>query len=55
MNRILTPSIVIAAGGMLLALIEMLLPLEGARDAAKAAIGILFLELLAEQIAGIFR
>ena len=55
MNRIVKATLAIAAGGMLFALIEMLLPRSETRTAAKTAIGILFLELLIEQIASIFR
>ena len=43
----------IAACGMLLALAEMLLPRSGVRTAARAALGILFLEILIGQILGI--
>jgi hypothetical protein len=46
---------VIAAGGLVLTLLEALLPRSAARSAARAAIGLLFLELLATGIIGIFR
>jgi hypothetical protein len=44
----------IAAAGMLCTAAEMLLPRSGTRSAAKAAIGLTFLALLAEKIAVIF-
>ena len=36
--------------GLLLTLLETLLPRSGVRTAAKVALGLLFLDLLAEQI-----
>ena len=55
MNRILQSALAVSAGGIFLTLAETLLPRSKTRKAAKAAIGILFLELAAEQIIGIFR
>ena len=43
-------ALAIAAGGLLLTLLETLLPRSGVRTAAKVALGLLFLDLLAEQI-----
>jgi hypothetical protein len=45
----------LAAGGLVLTLAESLLPRSAARSAARAAIGLLFLELLACSVIGIFR
>lgn len=55
MNRVLESALAISAGGILLTVTEMLLPRSKTRSAAKTAIGILFFELLLEQIIGIFR
>ena len=55
MNSILRSALAVSAGGIFLTLAETLLPKSKTRNAAKAAIGVLFLELLAEQIVGIFR
>ena len=55
MSRIVSASLGIAAGGLVLSLIEALLPRSTVRTAAKAAIGLLFLELLVTGIVGIFR
>lgn len=54
-DRITEAALTVAAGGLLFALIESLLPRSGTRAAAKAAIGVLFLTLVALKIAGIFR
>ena len=54
MNALMRAAIAISAGGLFLTLSEMLLPRSKSRTAAKAAIGILFLELLADEIADIF-
>ena len=45
----------IAAGGMCLTVLETLLPRSGVRTAAKIAMGLLFLNLLVNQILGIIR
>jgi len=45
----------LAAYGLMLTLCEQALPRSGVKKASKAAIGLLFLQLLAEQIAGILR
>ncbi len=55
MSRIVSASLAIAAGGLVLSLIEALLPRAAVRTAARTAIGLLFLELLASGIVGIFR
>ena len=55
MNRIFLSALAVSAGGMIMTMAEMLLPKSKIRGAAKAAIGVLFLELWAEQIACIFR
>ena len=54
MSVFIQAAIAISAGGLFLTLSEMLLPRSKSRIAAKAAIGILFLELLAGKIADIF-
>jgi hypothetical protein len=46
-------AVTLAAGGTIAALAEALLPHTEIRKAAKTAIGIAFLELLATEIAGI--
>ncbi len=55
MNGVVRTALLVAAGGLVLTLAEALLPKTAVRTAARAAIGILFLELLASGIAGIFR
>jgi len=47
-------AVAIAAAGVACAIAETLLPRSGTRTAAHAAIGLTFLALLAEKIAGIF-
>ncbi|MBQ5991262.1 MAG: hypothetical protein IJL62_01800 [Clostridia bacterium] len=55
MNAIVRAALTLAACGLVFALCELILPRSGVRRAAEAAIGLLFLELLAEQIAGILQ
>ena len=55
MNRLIQTVLMLAAYGLMLTLCEQVLPRSGVKKAAKAAIGLLFLQLLAEQIAGILR
>ena len=44
----------VAAAGVVCTLAELLLPRSGTRAAARTAIGLTFLAVLAEKIAGIF-
>ncbi len=53
MNALTFCAVRLAAGGMLLALAEILLPRSQVRNTARTAFGLLFLELLTEQIVGI--
>jgi hypothetical protein len=53
MSALTLAAIRFAAGGMLLALAELMLPRSAIRNTARAAFGLLFLELLTEQIVGI--
>ena len=53
MNALIRSVCVIAAGGLVLSLAETLLPESGVKKTACVAIGLLFLELFAEQILGI--
>lgn len=53
MTGILKTVLVIAAGGLILTLIESLLPRTCVRTSAKTAVGLLLLALLASEIAGI--
>lgn len=53
MNALTLAAVRLAAGGMLLALAEVLLPHAEIRSTARIAFGLLFLELLTEQIIGI--
>ncbi|MBR0507581.1 MAG: hypothetical protein IJJ86_03135 [Clostridia bacterium] len=48
-----TGILTLAAAGVICTVAETLLPRSGTRSAAQAAIGVTFLALLAEQIAGI--
>ncbi len=54
MNSIAESAVKLGTGGLLLALIELLLPRSGTRTVAKTAIGLLFLQMLAQNISGIF-
>lgn len=53
MNRITAAVLTLAACGAILTLCDRILPGSGVRKAAKAAIGLLFLLMIAEQITGI--
>jgi hypothetical protein len=55
MSKLMHAALTLAAGGLTLTAIELLLPRSGIRRTAKTAIGLVFLELLAAQIADIFR
>ena len=55
MSRIIRATLTVAAYGLVLTLCEQALPRSGIRKAARASIGLLFLQILAEQIAGILR
>lgn len=55
MERIVCAVLTLSAYGLVLTLLEQSLPLSGVGRSSKAAIGLLFLRLLAEQIAGILR
>lgn len=55
MDRIIKAALAIAAYGLVLTLCEQALPQSGVKRAAKAAIGLQFLRILTEQIAGILR
>ncbi|MBQ2202622.1 MAG: hypothetical protein II412_08605 [Clostridia bacterium] len=55
MDGIIKAVLTLAAYGMVLALCEQALPPSGVKKAAKAAMGLLFLRMLTEQIAGILR
>ena len=55
MGRITKAVLTLAVFGSVLAVCEHALPKSGAKTAAKAAIGLLFLKLMAEQIAGILQ
>jgi hypothetical protein len=54
MTGLIQTALTLAAGGLILTLIELLLPRSAIRGAAKTAIGLVFLEMLATQIADIF-
>lgn len=55
MDRIVRAVLMLAAYGLVLTLCEHALPQSGVRKAARAAIGLLFIALLAQQIAGILQ
>ena len=55
MDRIIRAVLIPAAYGLILTLCEQILPRTGAGKTSKAAFGLLFLRMLAEQIAGILR
>ena len=55
MNRIVKAVLTLAACGLALTLCETALPKSGVRKAAYAAMGLLFLELLSSEIAGILQ
>ena len=55
MSHIVKAVLMVSAYGLLLTLCEQILPRSGVKRASKAAIGLLFIKLLAEQIAGILR
>lgn len=55
MNGIVRAALTLASFGLILALCELILPRSGVKKAAEAAIGLLFLEQLAEQITGILQ
>lgn len=55
MDRIFKTVLMLAACGVTLALCEHALPQSGVRKAARAAIGLLFIGSVAEQIAGILQ
>ena len=54
MSELLKSAIALAALGTVLTLLEGLLPRGGVRNAARAAIGLLFAAYLARQICSIF-
>jgi hypothetical protein len=54
-RTVIRSALTLAAGGMALWMAEQLLLRTPVRTAARAALGVLYLELLAQQIAGIFR
>lgn len=54
MSRLTGSVLRLAACGVLLSLAELLLPRSDIRTTARVAFGLLFLELLTEQIVGIF-
>ena len=54
MSRLLRAAIALAALGTVLTLCEELLPRGGGKQAARAAIGLLFTAYLAQQLASIF-
>ena len=54
MNALVKSAIALAALGSILTLLEALLPRGGVKNAAHAAIGLLFAAYLAQQIRGIF-
>ena len=53
MNALFRCAVTIAAGGMTVTLAETLLPRSSVQKTARIAIGLLFLELLTQQIIGI--
>lgn len=53
MTRLVKAVLTLAACGLVLTLCEQALPHSGVKRASRAAIGLLFLRVLAEQIAGI--
>ena len=55
MERIVRAMLTLSAYGLVLTLLEQALPRSGVLRSSKAAIGLLFLELLAEQITGILQ
>jgi hypothetical protein len=55
MERIVKTVLMLAAYGLTLALCEHAIPQSGVRKAARAAIGLLFIGTVAEQIAGILQ
>ena len=54
MNTMLRAVWTIAAGGLLMTLAELLIPRSNLQKSVRVALGMLFLELLTEQILGIF-
>lgn len=54
MSRFVSAAIALAALGTVLTVTETLLPRGGVKNAARAAIGLIFTAYLAQQIAGIF-
>lgn len=55
MDRMIKAALTIAAYGLVLTLCEQTLPQSGVKKPSKAVIGLLFLQILTEQIAGIFQ
>ena len=55
MERIIQSVLMLSAYGLVLTLCEQALPRSGVGRASKAVIGLLFLRMLAEQIASILR
>ena len=55
MDRIIRAVLTLSAYGLVLALCEKALPRSGVGRSSKAAFGLLFLRMLAEQIAGILQ
>ena len=55
MERIIRAALMLSAYGLVLTLCEHALPRSGVGRSSKAAIGLLFLRLLAQQIADILR
>ena len=55
MNSLMRIALTLAAGELIVTVIELLLPRSEIRRTAKAAVGLVYLGLLATQIADIFR
>ncbi len=55
MERLIRACVLLGAYGLILAMTEFLLPEAGVKRTARAAVGLLFLKLLAEEMLGIFR
>lgn len=55
MERVIRTCVLLGAYGLILALTEFLLPDAGAKRSARAAIGLVFLKLLIDELTGIFR
>lgn len=53
MDRIIKAALTVAAYGLIVTLCEQALPQSKVKRSARAAIGLLFLQILTEQIAGI--